>query len=143
MPTDTWWLDAVTRQMVEQRLNLGRALTFTLRAGHPISLTREQARYSWEFALMITSCRLDQSRDSRESPGAAWRSCTIFATWHVGSLQGVDLTSSAMLRHPVHLSSKLASARSSDDSVSAPVHVHVSMQQERLFQAHRQSPSGP
>ena len=40
---DTWWLDAVTRQMVEQRLNLGRALTFTLRAGHPISLTREQA----------------------------------------------------------------------------------------------------
>ena len=28
--------------MVEQQLNLGRALTFTLRAGHPIMLTREQ-----------------------------------------------------------------------------------------------------
>lgn len=41
--TDTWWLDAVTRQMVEQRLNLSGMLTFTLRGGRPINLTREQA----------------------------------------------------------------------------------------------------
>ena len=41
---EAWWLDGVTRQMVEQQLNLGRALTFTLRAGHPIVLTREQVR---------------------------------------------------------------------------------------------------
>ena len=34
----------MTQQMVEQQLNLGRALTFTLRAGHPIVLTREQVR---------------------------------------------------------------------------------------------------
>ena len=39
---DVWWLDAVTRQMVEQRLNLTGMLTFTLRGGRPISLTREQ-----------------------------------------------------------------------------------------------------
>lgn len=43
MHTDTWWLDAVTRQMVEQRLNLSGMLTFTLRGGRPINLTREQA----------------------------------------------------------------------------------------------------
>lgn len=42
MHTDTWWLDAVTRQMVEQRLNLSGMLTFTLRGGRPINLTREQ-----------------------------------------------------------------------------------------------------
>lgn len=42
--TDTWWLDAVTRQMVEQRLNLSGMLTFTLRGGRPINLTREQAK---------------------------------------------------------------------------------------------------
>lgn len=43
--TDTWWLDAVTRQMVEQRLNLSGMLTFTLRGGRPINLTREQVRH--------------------------------------------------------------------------------------------------
>ena len=43
---EAWWLDGVTQQMVEQQLNLGRALTFTLRAGHPIVLTREQVRVS-------------------------------------------------------------------------------------------------
>ncbi len=53
---DAWWLDAVTRQMVEQRLNLGRALTFTLRAGHPISLTREQARRRCDLAQMLMGC---------------------------------------------------------------------------------------
>jgi len=42
--TEAWWLDGVTRQMVEQQLRLGRALTFTLRAGHPIMLTRAQVR---------------------------------------------------------------------------------------------------
>ncbi len=44
VPAEAWWLDGVTQQMVEQQLNLGRALTFTLRAGHPIVLTREQVR---------------------------------------------------------------------------------------------------
>ena len=39
---DVWWLDAVTRQMVEQRLNLTGMLTFTLRGGRPINLSREQ-----------------------------------------------------------------------------------------------------
>ncbi len=39
---DVWWLDAVTRQMVEQRLNLNGMLTFTLRGGRPINLSREQ-----------------------------------------------------------------------------------------------------
>ena len=41
---DVWWLDAVTRQMVEQRLNLNGMLTFTLRGGRPINLSREQVR---------------------------------------------------------------------------------------------------
>ena len=39
---DVWWLDAVTRQMVEQRLHLNGMLTFTLRGGRPINLSREQ-----------------------------------------------------------------------------------------------------
>ena len=37
-----WWLDDVTRQMVEQRLHLEGVLTFTLREGNPIYLTRDQ-----------------------------------------------------------------------------------------------------
>lgn len=40
--SEAWWLDSVTRQMVEQRLNLSGMLTFTLRGGKPINLTREQ-----------------------------------------------------------------------------------------------------
>lgn len=37
-----WWLDDVTRQMIEQRLHLDGMLSFTLRGGDPICLTKEQ-----------------------------------------------------------------------------------------------------
>lgn len=52
--SEVWWLDSVTRQMVEQRLNLSGMLTFTLRGGKPINLTREQvAALSWlEFCKL-------------------------------------------------------------------------------------------
>jgi hypothetical protein len=56
MHTDTWWLDAVTRQMVEQRLNLSGMLTFTLRGGRPINLTREQVGPSRQH--FRNSCRV-------------------------------------------------------------------------------------
>lgn len=52
--SEAWWLDSVTRQMVEQRLNLSGMLTFTLRSGKPINLTRDQvAALSWrEFCKL-------------------------------------------------------------------------------------------
>lgn len=37
-----WWLDAHTQQLVERTLKLGGELTFTVREGAPMKLTREQ-----------------------------------------------------------------------------------------------------
>lgn len=42
--SSVWWLDDVTRQMIDQRLSLDSTLTFTLRGGRPITLTRQQVR---------------------------------------------------------------------------------------------------
>ena len=39
-----WWLDDVTRRMIDQRLSLDGVLTFTLRGDSPITLTRDQVR---------------------------------------------------------------------------------------------------
>jgi len=43
--------------MVAQQMKLGRALTFTLRAGHPIVLTRAQVcASSQQIIMMEVSC---------------------------------------------------------------------------------------
>jgi hypothetical protein len=64
-----WWLDAVTRQMVEQRLNLNGMLTFTLRGGRPINLSREQVcrKLHHTPALFVN---LPQEDATADSPGS-------------------------------------------------------------------------
>ena len=41
---DAWWLDDRTKRLIEQTMRLSGTLTFTVRAGTPLQLTREQAR---------------------------------------------------------------------------------------------------
>ena len=41
---DAWWLDERTKRFIEATLNLSGTLTFTVREGAPLHLTREQAR---------------------------------------------------------------------------------------------------
>lgn len=89
MHTDTWWLDAVTRQMVEQRLNLSGMLTFTLRGGRPINLTREQVGlHAIEFAkyanmlVLYDLLRMWACTCERACGGSRSRYCRRWQRYH-------------------------------------------------------------
>jgi len=41
---EAWWLDDRTKRLFEQTMRLSGTLTFTVRPGTPLQLTREQAR---------------------------------------------------------------------------------------------------
>ena len=41
---DAWWLDERTKRLIEETMHLNGALTFTVRPGTPLQLTREQVR---------------------------------------------------------------------------------------------------
>ena len=42
--TDAWWLDDRTKRLIEQTLRLNGTLTFTVRPGQSLRLTRQQVR---------------------------------------------------------------------------------------------------
>ena len=50
---EAWWLDDRTKRLIEQTMHLNGALTFTVRPGTPLQLTREQVR----TAVSGSSCR--------------------------------------------------------------------------------------
>jgi hypothetical protein len=39
---EAWWLDDRTKRLIEQTMRLSGTLTFTVRPGTPLQLTREQ-----------------------------------------------------------------------------------------------------
>ena len=39
---EAWWLDDRTKRLIEETMHLNGALTFTVRPGTPLQLTREQ-----------------------------------------------------------------------------------------------------
>ena len=39
---EAWWLDDRTKRLIEQTMRLNGTLTFTVRPGTPLQLTREQ-----------------------------------------------------------------------------------------------------
>jgi len=39
---EAWWLDDRTKRLIEETMHLSGALTFTVRPGTPLQLTREQ-----------------------------------------------------------------------------------------------------
>ena len=41
---EAWWLDDRTKRLIEQTMRLNGTLTFTVRPGTPLRLTREQVR---------------------------------------------------------------------------------------------------
>ena len=48
---EAWWLDDRTKRLFEQTMRLSGTLTFTVRPGTPLQLTREQARF-WSCLLL-------------------------------------------------------------------------------------------
>ena len=42
---EAWWLDDRTKRLFEETMRLSGTLTFTVRPGTPLQLTREQARF--------------------------------------------------------------------------------------------------
>lgn len=92
-----WWLDDVTQQMVEQRLHLDGMLTFTLRGGNPIRLTREQvAALTWpEFCKLwkdymeAVSMALMEAAGKPDSAGGQRLARLVFET---GVLMGCMAT---------------------------------------------------
>ena len=65
---DAWWLDERTKRLIEETMHLNGALTFTVRPGTPLQLTREQVRdwHSPGLSALYT----------RETKGAATESFT-------------------------------------------------------------------
>ena len=46
---EAWWLDERTKRLIEETMHLNGALTFTVRPGTPLQLTREQVRDRCKF----------------------------------------------------------------------------------------------
>lgn len=66
-----WWLDAHTRRLVEETLNLTGELTFTVRAGTPVRLTREQVGVPTRRPVCADSIRRHAFRVCRLQTGSS------------------------------------------------------------------------
>ena len=54
---EAWWLDDRTKRLFEQTMRLNGTLTFTVRPGAPLQLTREQVRHQLTVTLQLrTGC---------------------------------------------------------------------------------------
>ena len=56
---EAWWLDERTKRLIEETMHLNGALTFTVRPGTPLQLTREQVpRPTRDLVALIVGMRV-------------------------------------------------------------------------------------